>query len=173
MYPSTPPRSQSPHHRRRPSQCLCFLPHMLAWLAPSVPPPSCQPFPGRPSIATSPHRPIDRLPNTMRYKAHPRTASNTSQHEPQAKGRINSKALYDCEGLCYLQAAALSSVGSGTYNSDISDRPVLLKAPAPIELIDWLGMSKNQHPDPQSEAPSIVRVPSDSLVHVHPPQDLT
>ena len=37
------------------------------------------------SIVTSPHRPINRLPNTINQKAHPRTASSTSQHEPRAR----------------------------------------------------------------------------------------
>ena len=49
-----------------------------------------------------------------------------------------------------------------------------MKAPAPIELIDLLIMYKlDEHPVPQSEAPAMVKVPSDSMVQVHPPQDKT
>jgi len=71
----------------------------------SVPPPSRQPFPGRPSILTSPHRPIDRLPNlnTIKQRAHPPTESSTSHHEPRAnlKGRLTVSE--DCRVLQTLQ----------------------------------------------------------------------
>jgi hypothetical protein len=49
-----------------------------------------------------------------------------------------------------------------------------LKAPALIELIDFLDMLKlDEHPDPQSSAPAMVKVPFVSLAQVHPPHDKT
>ena len=49
-----------------------------------------------------------------------------------------------------------------------------MKVPALIELIDSLEKDKvEMHPDPQSSAPAMVKIPFVSLVQVHPPQDHT
>ena len=63
----------------------------------------------------------------------------------------------------------------GTYTRVTCDRPVLLKAPRPIDWIDFEPKSNvvAVQVDPQSSGPSMFRVPFASLYHVQVPHEVT
>lgn len=58
-----------------------------------------------------------------------------------------------------------------THKALATGNPVALKASASIDMIPVQLKSKNEHPDPQSLAPDMVRCPASSLCHVHSPHE--